>query len=810
MKRVYLETPPRHRYMWLSVVMALAVLAAGIAAAASRDDLPRLPKVELATLTADVRSLIQAATGSSPVERTRAAEALARMGAPGSQGLTHLLGNSSEAVRWEAAAALAQSDLDTSRTALRAALRDSSWGVRSEAARSLGSIGDAQDNALLRAVATSDSSPPVRTAALRGIEQIRLRAHAPAKTIEARPPSETSAATTEMGSAKAPITSRSAPIRTPMLTPLAGPAPDIELAPRRDWQVNTPEAEAAAPESSRELATVSVDRMTPATNAPSADPMSQPRARTSVAKPAEFIPLPGSAAIAPTRPTAQHTDDEIDGTARRIDALVRARIDELGLEASPQADDAEFLRRISLDLTGMIPDPDEAASFIIGKTFSKRQRKIDELLAAPASLDRMSKVWTDWLIGAQDEHPQEWGRLRGWMRDALSRNAPYDAIARQLIASEGPSHIDGSASYLLRYDTDPVEIAARTSRFFLGLPMQCAQCHDHRTERWKQADFFGVAAFFSSMRRDPIYDESTPADASGQRRTLGVYLRDQQPQTVGIPGKGVSVPPTFLTGDSPALSPKQSPRAAYAAWITSPENPYFAKAAVNRIWSYFMGRGIVEPVDGFGDQHQPTHPELLDFLAKDFAAHRYDLRYLVRVLLNTETYQRSSQTTERNKDDDLYLTHALTRPLTAEQLFDSILSATNIESSEKRRQRDFESKKQAYMRQYRFLFGNDEDEAEVINKATISQALMMLNGEIVNEGSRRRSGTRLDRILTTATTRDRRVEAIYVSVLSRLPTPAERSYFKRYQDSSSYRDSDKCFEDLYWGLLNSAEFATNH
>jgi hypothetical protein len=244
--------------------------------------------------------------------------------------------------------------------------------------------------------------------------------------------------------------------------------------------------------------------------------------------------------------------------------------------------------------------------------------------------------------------------------------------------------------------------------------------------------------------------------------------------------------------------------------MTAPTNPYFAKAIVNRVWAYFMGRGIVDPLDGFGVTHQPTHPELLDFLASDFVQHGYNLRYLMRVILNTEAYQRSSQTTEKNKYDELYLTHAPVRPLSADQLFTALLEATNIEARQKRRQQDFQAMKEQYRQRFRFLFGNDENEAEIVNKTTISQALMMLNGPIVNEGSRRASGTRLARILDKETSREKRVDAIYLAVLSRYPTPSERSYFRFYYDGSSYREKEKCYEDLYWGLLNSSEFASNH
>ena len=223
-----------------------------------------------------------------------------------------------------------------------------------------------------------------------------------------------------------------------------------------------------------------------------------------------------------------------------------------------------------------------------------------------------------------------------------------------------------------------------------------------------------------------------------------------------------------------------------------------------------MGRGIVDPIDWWGVDRQPTHPELIDWLANDFVAHGYNLDYLTRAIMNTQAYQRSAKTTEKNKRDEQYLTHARIRPLSAEQLFYSLLEATNIESRTKLRREDVNALRRDYLSRFRFVFGNDEMDAEEINKATISQALMMLNGTIVNNGSLSNQGTRLARILSTEVADDRRVDQIYLSVLSRYPTGKERSYYRNYMKSSSYRNKNSAFEDLYWSLLNSAEFASNH
>jgi len=730
------------------------------------------------------------------------------LGEAGVEGLTVLLGHADANVRWEAVVALAETDTPATAPTMRAMLRDPNWGVRSEAARGLGHVGSASDEALLRALATTDPSGPVRMAAMRGIEALRIRLKTGAKQREPRSPQTPTmrppmAAEVREESPPRMDTLPSQPATNPplMAADVTQPGPEISLVPANELEAPSPR------EAAERMATEIPIRRPEATMSPMATP---PREKTpALPMPAEAIPLDATPPVTRPRRSLPVDDAAVRAAAQRVDEFVDAKIAQVGLEASPLATDAEFLRRVTLDLTGKIPSANVAADFLLVKNSAKREQYIAKLLASPETNAYLARVWTTWLIGDTPENEQEERGLHEWLQTAFSENRPYDEIARQLIATQGPSHRDGAANYILRYDVNPTELAARTSRFFLGLPMQCAQCHDHKTEPWTQKDFYGIVAFFSPTQREAIYEEVVQ-NGQRQQRYVGSYLRDKEVSPVFIPDKGVALTPTYPTGAPALIPPRQSAREVYANWVTSPDNPYFAKATVNRVWAYLFGRGIVEPVDGFGVTHTPTHPELLDFLAKDFVEHGYNLRYLFRVLLNTRAYQRSSKTTEKNKHDELYLTHAPIRPLTATQLFASLLEATNVESAEKRRQRDFDALRREYERQYRFLFGNDEQEAEVVNKATVSQALMMLNGPIVNEGSRDVSGTRLDRILQTVTSREKRLDAIYLATLSRLPTPAERSYFRFYYEGSSYRDKEKCFEDLYWSLLNSAEFATNH
>jgi hypothetical protein len=246
--------------------------------------------------------------------------------------------------------------------------------------------------------------------------------------------------------------------------------------------------------------------------------------------------------------------------------------------------------------------------------------------------------------------------------------------------------------------------------------------------------------------------------------------------------------------------------------MTNAKNPYFSQAIVNRIWAQLMGKGFVEPLDGFGEEQPPSHPKLLDWLAEDFEIHGYDLKHLMRTILNTDAYQRTSKTNKSNKNDDRFFSHAYIKPLSAEQFFYSMLEATGFERLQKRRDKGrLESMKRDYLRRFLYLLDNGEmEEIEAFN-GTVPQALMMINGSLVNDSADHKTrGSYLNYILKKNRRTMDRVNDIYLTVLSRQPTGKEIRYFDQYLQKSLYRDKDLAYEDLYWSLLNSAEFSLNH
>ncbi len=516
---------------------------------------------------------------------------------------------------------------------------------------------------------------------------------------------------------------------------------------------------------------------------------------------------------------------QVSSSTKHLDRHINAALKKEGIQSSKVSEDTEFLRRVHLDLAGKIPTPEEVLNFLKDGSSNKRQSKIEQLLVSDAYFDYWTELWVNWLIGRRGDRDRHRVGLTLWARKALTNNIPYNEFVQELIRADGELRNNGAGNYILRYERSPTSLTSHASRLFLGLPMQCAECHDHKTEIWTQEDYYGIAAFFTGIKSERK-ENIDGVDMVGNKMKIRNYLITDHPkETIWVERLEKQVRPHFLdrTEYNGSLLEK---RGALAQWMTDKSNPYFSQAIVNRIWKHFMGRAFVEPVDGFGEENQPTNPELLKWLAKDFIIHGYDLQHLMRTILNSETYQRTSQTNESNKEDQLYYSHAYVKPLSAEQFFYSLLQATDFErlqevrmkgikmrSSEQRKSmlRRLEGKKREHLKKFIFLLDNGEmEEIEAFN-GTVPQALMMINGNMVNDSaSHEEYGSFVNYVLGKWREPIERMEYIYLNVLSRLPTSKEKTYFQRYLERNLYSDKDLAYEDLYWVLLNSAEFSLNH
>jgi hypothetical protein len=371
-------------------------------------------------------------------------------------------------------------------------------------------------------------------------------------------------------------------------------------------------------------------------------------------------------------------------------------------------------------------------------------------------------------------------------------------MAAALVSSSGVNTDNGPVNFLIKLARKDgmggISMASKVSKLFMSTQIQCAQCHDHPFDRFTQEDFYGMVAFFARTKSKKV-DQSK--DNKDTRYELYDDVKGEAAFGEGKAKKNVS--PRFLDEIEP---PKDvSRREAFASLLIRHENPYFARSVVNRFWARFFGRGIIEPVDDFSNRFRPSHPQLLERLAREFVEHGYDVAWLIRSIANSRTYQLSSKK-PTNAGPERLFTHAATRPLTPEQLTTSLLSALGVAEGQ-----GSAKNMNDLLRQFRLKFGDEEEADRGVFQGTIQQALMIMNGNLPNGEIGRASNT-LDRILKQSTDPQDRVERIFLSVLCRRPTDRELTSFLPHVKAAGLKKEP--YEDIFWVLLNSSEFLFNH
>ncbi|MBN9518931.1 DUF1549 domain-containing protein, partial [bacterium] len=360
-----------------------------------------------------------------------------------------------------------------------------------------------------------------------------------------------------------------------------------------------------------------------------------------------------------------------------VDTLLFAKLRLLQIPPSELASDAEFLRRAFLDLIGVLPTPAEVEAFLTDRGSRKREKLIDALLARPEFPEFWALKWAD-VLSVNRRAVQAKGAYLyvQWLRQHFEANTPYDRVVRELLTASGSTFLNPPASYFRndRKARPADDLGRNTAQLFLGIRMSCAQCHNHPFERWTQDDYYGLAAFFVRVkdRPDPLYPRLN-------RFNLGALdIYHARSGEVTHPRTGEVQQPRFLGGEVPAIGPDEDRRVKLADWITRKDNPFFARSTVNRVWYHLLGRGLVDPVDDFRDSNPAASDELLDALAKDFADHEYDLRRVIRTVMASRVYQLSAATNDRNKDDERFFSHAVTKLLPAEVLLDALCSSSEV------------------------------------------------------------------------------------------------------------------------------------
>ncbi len=502
-----------------------------------------------------------------------------------------------------------------------------------------------------------------------------------------------------------------------------------------------------------------------------------------------------------------------------IDYAIFAKLERLRVNPSDLCTDEAFVRRAYLDLLGMIPSAQKACSFVLDQSPTKRSRLINELLERPEFAEFWALKWCD-LLRAEERLLDRKGieLFHQWVRQSIAEHKPLDQFAREIIAARGSTYKNPAGNFY-RATRTAQERGEAVAQLFLGTRVQCAQCHNHPFDRWTQDDYYDWQRVFARIgykvlenrRRDTV-------DGHEFKGEQIVYVTASG--EVKNPRTGSSAKPRFLGELKNCDAGNQDELTALANWITSPTNPFFAKAQANRIWYHLFGRGIVEPLDDFRASNPPSHPELLEALASDLVNHGFDMRQLIRVIMNSRTYQLSSIPNETNGSDEANFSHSLVRRLSAEQLLDSQSEALRVPAhfvgnplgtravqlagALAERKRD---EHKSEVDQFLASFGKPPrllpTECERACEPTMGQAFQMMNGPVLNEMLAAKENA-LGKLLASEKSNEQIVTDLYWSVLTRAPSGGELSKLVSYLGDA--QDRRAALEDIAWSLLNSKEF----
>ncbi|MFN7933124.1 MAG: DUF1549 and DUF1553 domain-containing protein [Bryobacteraceae bacterium] len=494
---------------------------------------------------------------------------------------------------------------------------------------------------------------------------------------------------------------------------------------------------------------------------------------------------------------------KLDLPEHPIDREVYGKLNQLHIAPSELATDSEFLRRAYLDLTGTLPSAADTRQFLASTAPNKRALLIDQLLEKPEYADLQTLIWADRL--RSDVRFHRVGGVRSyfsWMKSEFLLNRPLDQFARSLLTAKGPNFANGAANYWGNYDkiSTPIETAIQTGQVFLGIRVGCAQCHNHPFEKWTQSDFYSLAAVFSQ-----VVEFHT-------KNAQEFDLRIDPNRAVIHPATKQAAEPRYFGGGIIDVAPGEDRRPAFAQWLTAPDNPYFAKAMANQIWRGMMGRGLVQPVDDFRETNPPTHPALLELLAKELITHRFDQKHLIRFIAASKTYQHSSRDNATNKLDFKYYSRSYPKRLMAEVYMDAIAQVTNLESKfnnwpEARRAVQLPDNRynsyflDVFERSNRLVICDREE------NVTVSQALHFVNSPDV-QAKIASPESRLAQWLESGKSDAGILEEMFLATLARAPTAKEKDRLLTRIGQTTNRK--EIFEDVLWAIFNSREFIFNH
>ncbi|NNM30180.1 MAG: DUF1553 domain-containing protein, partial [Akkermansiaceae bacterium] len=509
-----------------------------------------------------------------------------------------------------------------------------------------------------------------------------------------------------------------------------------------------------------------------------------------------------------------------------IDDLVLAQLRRLNLPPSPRADDSEFLRRVYLDTTGTLPRPDETRAFLADASPEKRDGVIEALLASPEFVDYWAYRWSDvFLVNGRRLRPEAVKAYYRFIRENVEANTPWDDFARRIVTAKGSSVREGATNFYAVHQ-DPETMAENVSQAFLSLSLNCAKCHNHPLEKWTNDQYYAFANLFARVRAKGWGGDARNGDGV---RTVWVEPRGDliQPRT------GRPQPPAPLDADPIAADDPGDRREVLADWLTSPDNGHFRRSIANRVWANFFGIGLVEPVDDLRASNPAGNEPLLDALAGFLVEKEFDLKELMRLILRSETYQRSSRALAGNRDETRFFSRHYPRRLMAEVLHDMVADVTGVPTTFSAVElRDGSTQKtefyppgtralqlydSAVQNYFLDTFGRNEREisceCERSNQPSLVQVLHISNGRTLNE-KLAEFGSVADRLLGLAQASDDPenaiVEEAYLLCLSRRPSDGEGAKFRRILAATPAEEKREAVEDLFWALMSSREFLFQH
>lgn len=502
-----------------------------------------------------------------------------------------------------------------------------------------------------------------------------------------------------------------------------------------------------------------------------------------------------------------------------VDEFVFSNLKEIGVPPSSVCDDATFLRRVTLDITGCLPTEDETAKFLASGDSDKRDKLVDELLRSPSYADFFASKWSAVLKNRRDDQPRDIVSnfaFHSWIRDSLLANKPYDLLVRELLAATGTIIGNPPVAWYKRVK-EPKQQLEDVAQLFLGVRMQCAQCHHHPFERWSQDDYYALAAFFSQVGRKPTATQGE--EFIFHKRGIAAANNMKT---------GVPVKPAALGDAIPAIAADEDPRLRLADWMGSKNNSFFAKALVNRYWKHFFQRGLIEPEDDIRDTNPPTNPELLAALEKHFISSGFDLKELVRVITQSRAYQLSASPNQYNLADRQSYSRYYPRRLQAEVLLDAIdrLAGTQTDFADlPPGTRAIALPDNSYNRSSAFLrvFGRPEGESvcecERVQSSSLAQSLHLINSSEMKSKLASPNG-RAARLAKEDKPAEAKIRELYVAAFSREPRSDELKHSLDYlaeprvdaagNPIAAPQAAHENFQDLIWALINAKEFLFNH